>query len=150
MAKYTSGSSLGITRIQLLAVQLKADGKSLDWIAKTCFDCTDGAYGLDLDKLKKAKETLRKWYRSPKIQDAYKAIMKEYAKDYAAPAFQRLVEQLDRDDLPWLQNKAANDLLSMAKPMLFEDEDKTVVVKVEGAPDIGTPDEQPREKTDDT
>ena len=44
-------------------------------------------------------------------------------------------------DQPWLQNKAANDLLNYGKNQIYGDEEKAINVRIEGMPDIGSPEE---------
>jgi hypothetical protein len=49
--------------------------------------------------------------------------------------------QLRKEDQAWLQNKAANDLLNYGKSQIFGDEERAIHVKVEGMPEIGSPDD---------
>ena len=50
-------------------------------------------------------------------------------------------KQLRNEDQPWLQNKAANDLLNYGKSQIYGDEERTVHVQIDGLPDIGSPDD---------
>ena len=140
MAKITTGSTFGITRQQLVAVQLMAEGKSLDDIAICCFDCCseDGAT-VDQAKLRKAKAKLVQWRRSEKVQSAYKALLLEGMMPAIAQASQKLVQQIS-DPQGWLANKAANDVLTRFMPQLFHEESNTITVRVEGMPELGVPD----------
>lgn len=140
MAKITTGSTFGVTTAQLQAVQMRADGFSIDRIAMALFDVRDSTGGgADPNKLRKAKEKIRKWWKDPKVIEMYKAILTEYLGDLTGAAVKKLGEQLDNKN-GWLANKAANDILSRTN--VFADEDKKVVVKVEGMPVIGVPDEE--------
>lgn len=139
MAKITTGSTFGITKQQLLAVQLMADGHSLDDIAICVFDCRDekGVYN-DPAKVRKAKAKLVQWRRSEKVQAAYKALLLEGMMPAIAQAANKLVQQIS-DPQAWLANKAANDVLTRFMPQLFQSDSNTIVVKVEGMPQLGTP-----------
>jgi len=140
MAKYTSGRSLGITRHQLQALQMRADGKSDQEIARIIFDCTDGNGGADEKKEERAIGIVRKWFKTPRMVDAYRQYMSDLLVSFMGPAVKKLGEELTMPQTPWLENKAANDILSRAFPIVFGEEEKSIVVKVEGMPDLGTPD----------
>ena len=141
MAQITTGSTFGITRQQLLAVQLMAEGKSLDDIAICCFDCrTEDGSTTDEAKLRKAKARLVQWRRSEKVQAAYKAILLEGMMPAIALAAGKLVEQIS-DPQGWLSNKAANDVLTRFMPQLFHEDSNVVTVRVEGMPQLGVPED---------
>ena len=144
-----SGRSLGISRKQLFALQMRADGKDLDEIARRSFDCTDERQAEDPAKLERAKIIVRKWFRSPVVNDAYRQIMRDTLIDFLGPAIWKLKEELNKPDSPWLENKAANDIINKAFPLLFGEEEKSIVVKVEGMPDLGTPDADEETADDD-
>ena len=55
-------------------------------------------------------------------------------------ALRRIRTQMQKDD-QWLGNKAANDLLAFGKSRIFGEEDRAVTVKVEGMPELGSPDD---------
>lgn len=140
MAKITTGSTFGITRQQLQAVQLMTEGKTLDEIALVCFDCrTEDGATTDEAKLRKAKAKLAAWRRSEKVQAAYKALLLEGMMPAIAQAANKLVQQIS-DPQGWLANKAANDVLTRFMPALFDEESNTITVKVEGMPELGVPD----------
>ena len=51
----------------------------------------------------------------------------------------KIMAQMDANE-PWLANKATNDGVNFARSRVFAEEDRAVTVKIEGMPDIGTPD----------
>ena len=56
-------------------------------------------------------------------------------------AIERLEKQVDSDN-DWVANKAANDYINLAKTTgVFESGEKAIHVKVEGMPEIGSPDD---------
>lgn len=138
MAKFSSGYSLNITKTQMHAVQLKADGWPMDRIAMVCFNvlAEDGVTA-DPKKMAKAKDTLRRWFKNEKIQKAYKEILLEYMNGYAGAAIKKLGEQINAENA-WVANKAANDVLNRVGD-LFNDNEKEMVIRVEGGPKIGHP-----------
>lgn len=140
MAKYTTGSTLGITKQQMLALQLIADGLSTREVARMVFDTRDDE-NLAVDdekKIQKGMEKVRRWLRDPKVQSAYKEVLKEFMFPVVASATKRIAKQVD-DPNGWLANKAANDVLSRFMPEILGEDSKQIVVKVEGMPELGAP-----------
>ena len=89
---------------------------------------------------KNAKARLRNLRKDEKFQEYYRSLVTEWSVHHVGKAYNKLVEQIDSDQ-PWLANKAANDVITQSKAMLTGMDDGTVVVKVEGMPELGTPDE---------
>ena len=53
----------------------------------------------------------------------------------------RLKSQVDNQN-DWVANKASNDVINLAKTTgIFQDNEKAINVKIEGLPDIGSPDD---------
>ena len=80
------------------------------------------------------------------VMEANSASRKEEARrwcyeDYAAAmsVFRKGMKQ-DKDG--WLAMNSAVNVLNNANKRLFHDEDSAVTVKIEGLPDIGSPDEE--------
>lgn len=140
MAKITTGSTFGCTSKQTLAMQLLAEGHNIKDVAIACFDCVteDGHQALDEKKLRKAKATIRKWQQDPKVQACYRAIIYQDAMPAYGKAFQTITKQMD-DPNAWLANKAANDVLTRFGPAIMGEEDKQIVVQVQGMPELGEP-----------
>lgn len=140
MAKITTGSTFGLTKQQLQAVEMRAEGFTTKQIAMALFDVRDER-GAECDpkKLEKAIIKVRSWWNNPRAIELHRALLKEFLGDLAGRAIQKLGQQLD-DKNGWLVNKAANDILS--KTGALGDDDKQIVVKVEGMPEIGVPDEE--------
>lgn len=87
-----------------------------------------------------AKQRLRNLRRGEKFQEYYRSLVTEWSVHHVGRAYNKLAEQIDSNQ-PWLANKAANDVLTHSKQMLTGMDDGTVVVKVEGMPELGTPDD---------
>ena len=141
MAMYTTGSTLGVSRIEMMVAELVADGKDVDYIARMCFDClSEDGRTLDENKVKKNRAKVRKIMRDPKVINAHRQLLREFMAPLIGDAVKRIGAQIN-DKQGWLANKAANDVLSQFKGEVFGEEDKRVVIQIEGAPDIGTPDD---------
>jgi len=95
---------------------------------------------VDSGKLDACKQKLRRLRRTEKFQAYYRSIVTEWSVHYVGKALNKLGEQID-SDLPWLANKAANDILTQSKGVITGADDNTVVIKMEGMPELGTPSE---------
>ena len=54
-------------------------------------------------------------------------------------ALARIDQQID-DSNPWIAQGAAREVLQRYGPAIMGEDDQTVTVKIEGMPEIGTPD----------
>lgn len=91
-------------------------------------------------QIRAAKQRLRNLRRDEKFQEYYRTLVTEWSVHHVGRALQKLSDQIDSNQ-PWLANKAANDVLLQSKQMMTGMDDGTLVVKVEGMPELGTPDE---------
>lgn len=91
-------------------------------------------------QISNARRRLRVLRADEKFQEYYRSLVNEWSIHHVGKAYNKLAEQIDCDQ-PWLANKAANDVIQHSKQMLTGMDDGTVVVKVEGMPELGTPDE---------
>ena len=119
-------------------IRMSAQGKSRAEILKEVFHL-DMATASD-NEIHSADTKMSRWRRHPDYERTWKDEVKDILFGCTAEAVQVIKGQLVRADLPWLQNKAANDLLNYGKQQIFGDDDKAVTVKIEGMPELGTPD----------
>lgn len=84
------------------------------------------------------RQRLRKMRKDEKFQEYYRSLVSEWSMHHVGKAYNKLAEQIDSNQ-PWLANKAANDVIAHSKMMLTGMDDGTMVVKVEGMPELGTP-----------
>ena len=140
MAKYTTGSTLGVSRTEMLVAELMADGKDITYVTRVCFDCLDENGKIDPEKEKKNRAKVRQIMRNPKVIEAHRQLLREFMAPLIGDAVKRIGLQINEKN-GWLANKAANDVLSQFKGEVFGEEDKKIVVQLEGAPDLGTPDD---------
>jgi hypothetical protein len=92
------------------------------------------------NQIEAAKQRLRNLRKDEKFQEYYRTIIAEWSIHHVGKALNKLADQID-SDLPWLANKAANDVITQSKGLITGADDNTVLVKVEGMPELGTPEE---------
>jgi len=125
-----------LTAQQKLVADLTFQGKNLDEIAKALYFPVTEPTEKDM---KNAIQRIRRIQKLPQFIEYYKSILTEWTVHHTGKALNKLAQQID-SDLPWLANKAANDILQRSAP-LFESEDaNTITVRVEGMPELGSPD----------
>jgi len=121
-------------------VRMSAQGKSRAEILQAVF-------GIDIETASEntihaADNKMSRWRKHPDFESTWKDEVRQILYGCTAEAVQVIKGQLRSGDLPWLQNKAANDLLNYGKSQIYGDEEKAVHVKIEGMPDLGTPDQE--------
>jgi len=87
-----------------------------------------------------ADATMSRWRKRPEFESVWKDEVKQILIVSAGKALKVLDRQLDDERQPWLQNKAANDLLNHSRPQIYGEEERTVNVQISGLPDLGEPD----------
>lgn len=103
-------------------------------------------FGIDLKtasekEIHNADATMCRWRKHPMFDQAWKDEVRsqEYA-DYSEA--RKVLRQGMRQSDGWLAMNSAVNVLSNANKRLFHDEDTAVTVKIEGLPDIGSPEEE--------
>lgn len=91
------------------------------------------------NQIRNAKNRLRTLRKNEKFQEYYRSIITEWSVHNVGKALSKLASQMD-DKNGWLANKACNDILNQSKNFTGSD-DNTVLVKVEGMPELGVPEE---------
>ena len=94
----------------------------------------------DSKQVSASMQRLRRLRRDEKFQEYYRTLVTEWSVHHVGRALMKLTEQIDSDQ-PWLANKAANDVLTQSRQMITGMDDGTVIVKVEGMPELGEPEE---------
>ena len=103
-------------------------------------------FGVDMDtatarEINNCDASMSRWRKHPMFDQAWKEEARRWDyEDYilARDVFRKGMRQ-ERDG--WLAMNSAVNALSTASKRLFHDEDAAVTVKIEGLPDIGSPDE---------
>ena len=129
-----------LTKKHMLAARMLADGYTITQTATALWNVTTPEGGTDKKKLASAVEILRQWRRRPEFAEVYKETLREMVEPAAGKAIQRITAQID-DDNPWIAQNAAREALTRFLPMVMGEDDKTITVKIEGMPEMGTPEE---------
>jgi hypothetical protein len=128
-----------LTADQERFVRMSAQGKSRAEILKEIFDIDiDTA---DYRTINNADAKMCRWRKLPEFESIWKDEVRSILYGCTAEAVQVIKSQL-KSDQGWLQNKAANDLLNYGKAQIYGEEEKAVHVKIEGMPDLGSPDDE--------
>jgi len=86
------------------------------------------------------RKMLRDLLKDETFMEYYRSIITEWTVHSTGPALKKLRSQLDSEK-EWLANKAANDIINQSKMVITGADDNTVVVKLEGMPELGSPNE---------
>ena len=126
------------TTKQDMFVRMEARGESRPDILREVF-------GLDIETsewrlIQNADNQMSRWRRKPWYDDIWKDEIRRISIAMSSEALKKIKSQI-RDDNGWLANKAANDSLTFAKPLIWGEDDKALTVKIEGMPEIGSPDD---------
>lgn len=138
MAIPTTGSTFGLSVLETTACRMLAYGASEE-------DVMEGVLKIDMQNAtpgekQGARKKLHKMMAKPGFQACYEATVQAVAYTNYGRAASRLFKQID-DKNGWLANKAANDVLTRYGPYVTGRDNKEVVIRIEGAPVMGTPEE---------
>lgn len=118
-------------------IRMEARGEPYKVILKEIFGLNPGDPGDHA-----AQCTMSRWRHREDAQAIWDDEMKARVRRCVPRAVGRLELQID-DDNGWIANKAANDVVNLAKTTgIFQSEEKAVSVRFEGMPDIGSPDQE--------
>ena len=103
-------------------------------------------FGIDIktasDKeVHNADSTMSRWRKHPMFDQAWKEEQRRWCYEDFTLAMSVFRKGMKQDKDGWLAMNSAVNALSNANKRLFHDEDSAVTVKIEGLPDIGSPDE---------
>ena len=120
-------------------IRMEARGESYDEVLKEIF-------GLDpklatKEEKNKASQQMWRWRHRPDAQAIWDDEMKARVRR-CVPRAVNLLENQIGSKKEWVANKAANDVVNLAKQTgIFVGEEKAISVRIEGMPDIGSPDD---------
>ena len=138
MANYTNRNGKLLAGWQIDVAMLVFRGWSNEQIAIEVLDANPD----DPEDLKNKKNKIRRLTQTNNFVEFYKQMIRSWMIQNAGKALNKLAEQVD-SDAPWLANKAANDVLQrIPKSMLTDEDESTIKIVVEGAPELGTPDSE--------
>jgi hypothetical protein len=103
--------------------------------------------GLTEKQRKYKKTVLTELVKNEDFQDYYRKKINSWSVQNVGAALNKLSQQMKCDEADpslkakWMANKAANDILQYSKGIMTGADDNTMVVKIEGMPELGTPEE---------
>jgi len=119
-------------------IRLEARGESHDTVLLKVFGPD---YVTDPVKRHAAESKMTRWRKRDDVQAVWDDEVRSIVRQCIPHAMSRLTKQVN-DDNGWLANKAANDVVNLAKTTsIFQSDEKAINVKIEGLPDIGSPDD---------
>jgi len=120
-------------------IRMEARGEPVSEILRKIFKLDPETCG---DNAKNnAYQAMWRWRHRPDAQAIWEDEVRNVVRACIPSAMNRIKRQVD-DDNGWLANKAANDVIGLARTTsVFTSEEKAVRVQIEGMPDLGTPDD---------
>lgn len=120
-------------------IRAEARGETHQWILENIFGMEPGADKAERHRLELQMSRIR---QRPEFLTIWADELRAKVRRRVPGAISRIDTQVD-DENGWLANKAANDYIALAKAMgvIANEEDKSITVRVEGMPDMGSPDQ---------
>ena len=116
-------------------IRMEARGESYETILMEIFGIKPDDPGAHAAQCK-----MSRWRHRDDAQAIWDDEMKARVRRCVPRAVGRLEKQIDNEN-DWVANKAANDVVNLAKTTgIFQSEEKAINVKIEGMPEIGSPD----------
>lgn len=122
-----------------LFIRMEARGYNRAEILKAVFD-------LDVEtspekEIHNADSKMSRWRKREDVQAVWDEEVRLVLRKCLPRAVNKISEQIDSKE-GWLANKAANDAINLAKSTsIFQTEDNSVTVRIEGMPELGSPEE---------
>ena len=120
-------------------IRAEARGEPADDILREFFGLDPAT--CDPKEKNKAYQQMWRWRHRPDAQAIWEDELKATVKRRVPCAMNRIMTQIDSNE-GWLANKAANDVMLLAKTIgLVKTEETALKISVEGMPDLGSPDQ---------
>ena len=120
-------------------IRMEARGESADDILREIFKLDPET--CDPAETNKAYQQMWRWRHREDAQAIWDDEVRSVVRHCIPRAVHRLKSQVDNQN-DWVANKASNDVINLAKTTgIFQDNEKAISVKIEGLPDIGSPDD---------
>ena len=102
-------------------------------------------FGLTLDDdpkaINRAKQQMWRWRHRPDAKAIWEDELAARVRRRVPGAINRIEQQIDCST-DWLANKAANDIVTLAKSLgVIRSEETAINVQIQGMPEIGAPDQ---------
>lgn len=140
-------NKFGLNAREAQICRLEAEGNKMSDIILAVF----GVRRTEENKNREYRSACRKMQKAksqPGYAEMYKEIVHEAAFAQHGYAMRKIIEQID-DENGWLAQNAAREVLNRTTPIIFGKEADSITVRIEGMPEIGTPDSE-EESVEDT
>ena len=125
-----------MTALMENVIRAEARGETHDEIMEKYFNLPPGS-----DKIHAAECKMSRWRKRPDYKAIWEDELTATVRRRVPGAVSRINSQVDNQN-DWVANKAANDILTLAKSLgVIRSEETALSVKIEGMPDMGSPDE---------
>ena len=116
-------------------IRMEANGYTTEEIIKEVFGVEKGD-----DQYHAIECKLSRWRDHPKYEETWKdEVRKQDFKDYIT-ARKVLRRSMNQEKDGWLAMQSAVNAMNNSSKRIYQGEDSAVTVKIEGLPDLGTPD----------
>jgi len=130
------GPKAELTVQQEQFVRMEANGLSSPDIIKALWNLEKGDKGYHSMECK-----LTRWRKHPRYEETWKdEIRKQDFGDYALA--RKTLRRSMKDEDKWLSMQSAVNVLNNSGKRIFGAEENAVTVRIEGLPDIGSPDDE--------
>ena len=90
------------------------------------------------DIMHKGQDTIRRWLKMPEIQAIYRDLLRESLTPMVARAQKCISDKID-SPLEWVSLQASQMAINKYSDKVLGEDDRDIVVRIEGLPDLGTP-----------
>lgn len=135
MARITTGYTFGMTIPMTEMCRLIALGNTYE---EAIFKMWGIRRKSDEKGFKSKYRLVKKWTQHPGWVECYRAIVNEQVFPAYGRAVNKIAEQINNEN-PWVAQGAAREVLNRFSAAVMGDENKEVVVRIEGMPELGAP-----------
>ena len=120
-------------------IRMEARGEDYDTILKEIFDITPDH---NQEKKHAAQCKMHRWRTRPDAPAIWEDELKATVRRCVPMAVSKIRSQVSNEN-DWVANKASNDIMNLARSTgIFGNEERALTVRVEGIPEIGSPDDE--------
>ena len=120
-------------------IRAEARGETHQWILENIFGMAPDAPQAERHRIQLQMSRIR---QRPEYLQIWADELRAKVRRRVPGAISRIDTQVD-DENGWLANKAANDYITLARSLgvIANEEEKSISVRIEGMPDLGSPDQ---------
>ena len=120
-------------------IRMEARGEDHATVLKEIFNITPDS---NWEKKHAAECKMNRWRNRPDAPAIWEDELKATVRRCVPMAVSKIRSQVSNEN-DWVANKASNDIMNLARSTgIFGNEERALTVRVEGMPDIGSPDDE--------